>query len=59
MAKLDALTVKKQKAKKRKNPNPEHEDEVANKSVILEEISKETNTDEGQGKLSAKTKLFL
>uniref|UniRef100_T1PH93 WKF domain-containing protein n=1 Tax=Musca domestica TaxID=7370 RepID=T1PH93_MUSDO len=36
MAKLDVQPVKKQKAKKRKNSCVEHEDEVANKSLILE-----------------------
>lgn len=36
MAKLEAVTAKKSKGKKRKHVNNETEDEVANKSVIVE-----------------------
>ncbi|XP_013100462.1 putative uncharacterized protein DDB_G0292636 [Stomoxys calcitrans] len=45
MAKLEASAVKKQKAKKRKNPNPEHEDEIANKSIILENTTLQDKED--------------
>lgn len=36
MAKLETETVKKAKGKKRKHNNAENEDEIANKSVIVE-----------------------
>lgn len=54
MAKLENTTVKKPKGKKRKHTNTETEDEVANKSVIVEANVEEdepmqTNTETEQG----------
>ncbi|XP_061387891.1 uncharacterized protein C7orf50 homolog [Musca vetustissima] len=45
MAKLDVPPVKKPKAKKRKNSCVEHEDEVANKSLILESTTPSQDTE--------------
>ncbi|XP_073836478.1 uncharacterized protein [Musca autumnalis] len=59
MAKLDVQPVKKQKAKKRKNPCVEHEDEVANKSLILDTTSQEKEiqiTQKNEQVISKKTK---
>ncbi|XP_075162137.1 uncharacterized protein LOC142234829 [Haematobia irritans] len=56
MAKLETSAIKKPKAKKRKNPNPEHEDEAADKSVILEATTNNQDFNEELKKKSKKRK---